>query len=58
MTKKKQKSGRKPGDPNNTGCPPGLTAKCWWGCGADVYHRILRRHWMECPNRPKMEEPK
>jgi hypothetical protein len=52
----KNKGGRKPGDPRNTGSKPKLTIKCWWGCGATVYHGILREHWMQCPLRPEPEQ--
>ena len=38
---------------NRGGSKPKLTVPCWWGCGATVYHGILREHWMKCPRRPK-----
>jgi hypothetical protein len=56
VAKPKGKPGRKAGDPRNTGRPPALTVKCWWGCGADVCHATLREHWMKCPKRPKLKK--
>lgn len=51
----KNKGGRKPGDPRNTGPKLGLTVPCWWGCGATISHGTLREHWMKCPKRPKQK---
>jgi len=51
----RNKGGRKPGDPRNTGPKLGLTVPCWWGCGATISHGTLREHWMKCPKRPKQK---
>lgn len=52
----KRGRGRIAGDPTNRGRSPLLTAPCWWGCGFELCHSNLKRHWMECPNRPKLEK--
>jgi hypothetical protein len=52
VKKVRQKPGRKPGDPTNTGPGMGISVPCWWGCGATIYGSTLRPHWRDCPNRP------